>query len=218
MSAASASVRARHQDLAAHVAAFLDRGELVLVMHAGRAGLDHRLHQLERIEHAAETGLGIGHDRREPVDVSSSGLSRGGFHGLDLVGAHERVVDAPHDRRHRGDRVERLVGIHRERVVGVRRDLPAREVDRRHAGAHLLHRLVAGDRAERIDEGTLVAQLPELFRAESCERVLDSQAAAQLEHVGRVVAALDALPARILGPVLLQLRAFLLSTAHHFSL
>jgi len=31
-------------------------------MHAGRAGVDHRLHQLERVQHAAEAGLGIRHD------------------------------------------------------------------------------------------------------------------------------------------------------------
>jgi hypothetical protein len=44
-----------HEDLAAHVTALLHRGELVLEVHACGARLDHRLHQLERIEHPAES-------------------------------------------------------------------------------------------------------------------------------------------------------------------
>jgi hypothetical protein len=36
------------------VAALLGARELVLEVHAGRARLDHLLHQLERVEHAAE--------------------------------------------------------------------------------------------------------------------------------------------------------------------
>ena len=59
----------RHQHLAAHVAALLHGGELVLEVHAGGAGLDHRLHQLEGIEHAAEAGFGVGDDRLQAVDV-----------------------------------------------------------------------------------------------------------------------------------------------------
>ena len=114
----------RHEHLAAHVAALLHRGELVLEVHARGAGLDHRLHELERVEHAAEAGFGIGHDRREEVDVA------GAFHVLDLVGARERVVDAPHDARHRVDRIERLVRIHLAGDVGVGRNLPARQIDR----------------------------------------------------------------------------------------
>ena len=31
---------------------------------------DHVLHQLKRIEHAAKTGFGVGHDGQEVVDVS----------------------------------------------------------------------------------------------------------------------------------------------------
>jgi hypothetical protein len=100
----------RHQHLAAHVAALLHRGELVFIVHAGGAGVDHGLHQLEGVQHAAETRLGVGDDRREPVDVALA------FHGLNLIRAHQRVVDALHYRRHGGHRVERLVGIHRERI------------------------------------------------------------------------------------------------------
>ena len=39
----------RHQHLAAEMAALLFRGELVLEVDAGGAGLDHRLHQLEAL-------------------------------------------------------------------------------------------------------------------------------------------------------------------------
>jgi hypothetical protein len=62
------------------VAALLHRGELVLEVHAGGARLDHRLHQLERVQDAAESGFGIGDDRREVVDIALA------FHVLDLVG------------------------------------------------------------------------------------------------------------------------------------
>src|SRR4029079_1423453 len=119
--------------------------------------------------------------------------------------------------RHATGRMGRLVGIPRQRIVGTARDLPAREVDRRHAGLHLLHRLVAGERAQGIDERLFVAELPELFRAEFRERGLDPDAAAQFYDIGGLVAALDALPAGVLGPVFLQLRDLLFSDAHHFS-
>ena len=58
----------RHEDLAAHVPAFLGRGQLILEVHAGGTGLDHLLHQLERVEHPAEARLGVRDDRLEPVD------------------------------------------------------------------------------------------------------------------------------------------------------
>jgi hypothetical protein len=141
-------------------------------VHAGGAGLDHRAHQLVGIQHAAEAGLRVGHDGREVIDVSLA------FHPLDLVGAGERVVDSSHHGRNRGHCVERLVGVHLQRIVRVRRDLPAGEIDRRHARLHLLHRLVAGKRAERIHERQLLSALPQLFCAALRERVLDAQAAA----------------------------------------
>src|SRR5512134_2284627 len=185
----------RHQHLAAHVAALLHGSELVLVVHARGAGFDHRLHQLEGVEHAAEPRFGVGDDRREPVDVPV------GLHGLDLVRAQQRIVDASDYRGHRGDGVQRLVWIHLERVVRVRRDLPAREIDRRNSRAHLLHRLVARERAERVDVWPLVHELPQLLCAEPCERVLDLYAAAQANDILSAVAALDASPTRVLGPV-----------------
>ena len=158
----------RHQHLAAHVAALLHRGQLVLEVHAGGTGFDHRLHQLEGVEHAAEAGFGIGHDRREEVDVVLA------FGPLDLVGALEGVVDALDDLGHRVHRVQRLVGVHLAVAVGVTRHLPARQVDGLQAGLDLLHRLVAGERAQRVDEGLGIAQRPQLLGAALGQRVLDA--------------------------------------------
>ena len=62
-------------------------------------------------------------------------------------------------------------------------------------GADLLHRLVAGERAERVDVGLGVEQLPEAPRAERRERVLDLERAAQALDVGLGVGADDAVEA-----------------------
>ena len=61
-----------HEDLAAHVAALLLAGQLVLEMDAGRPGLDHGLHQLECVERPTEAGLSVGHNGHEIVDVLAS--------------------------------------------------------------------------------------------------------------------------------------------------
>jgi hypothetical protein len=111
----------RHQDLAAQMTAFLFRRELVLEMHAGRAGLDHRLHQLVGVERAPEPGLGIGNDRRHPVSVVAIAFRVG-----DLVGTAQCIIDAPDHIGHRIHRVERLVRIHLPGSVGVGSNLPAR--------------------------------------------------------------------------------------------
>ena len=42
---------------------------MVFEVHAGGAGFDHGLHQLERVQIAAESGFGIGHDRGEPMNA-----------------------------------------------------------------------------------------------------------------------------------------------------
>jgi hypothetical protein len=89
--------------------------------------------------------------------------------------------------------------------------LPARQVDRLEAGLDLLHRLVAGQRAERVHERLGVDAFPQLFRAALGERVVDLQRAAQAHHVGRGVGALDAFPARIGFPLLLELLCLLLA-------
>ena len=131
----------RQEHLAAHVPALLLRGELVLEVHARGAGLDHRLHELEDVQRAAEAGLGVGHDRGEPVAlVATLGV-------VDLVRALQRLVDAADDVGDAVGRVEALVRVHLAGEVRVGGDLPAGEVDRLEAGLDLLDRLVAGQRA-----------------------------------------------------------------------
>ena len=149
----------RHEHLAAEVAALLLRRELILEVDAGGAGLDERLHELERVQRPAEAGLGVGDDRREPVRAV---LPLG---GVDLVGAEERAVEALHERRGAVRRVEALVGVRVTGEVRVGRDLPAREVDRLQAGLDHLHGLRAGHRAERGDVVLGVQELPEPLRA-----------------------------------------------------
>ena len=193
----------RHQHLATHVAALLDGSELVFEVHAARAGADHGLHQFERVEHAAEAGFGVGHDRREVVDVALVAGVRA-LGPLDFVGAAEGVVDALDHGRHRVHRIQRLVGVHRRVAVVVGGDLPARQVDRLDAGLDLLHGLAAGERAEAVDVGLAVHEVPQLFGAAAGQRVLDRERAAQPHHVGGAVAALDAFPARVGGPVFFE--------------
>ena len=85
----------------------------------------------------------------------------------------------------------------RRRRVGVGGDLPAGEVDRLQAGADLLHGLVAGQRAERVDEILLVDELPQPVGAHFGERVPDLDRAAQPLHVLRRVGPLDAVEAAL---------------------
>ena len=196
-----------HQHLATHVSAFLDSRQLVFEVNARGAGFDHGFHQFEGIEHAAETGFGIGHDRGEIVGVALlAGILA--FHPLDLVAAGQRVVDLLDDLRHRVDRIQRLVGIHFTGQIGVAGDLPARKIDRLQAGLDLLHCLVAGERSQRVHEGLFVDQLPEFFGATLGQRVLDCNRAAQTHDVGSRVAALDTAPAGVIGPLLLELLGF----------
>ena len=179
--------RGRDQHLAAHMAALLFRRELVLEVHAGGARLDIGLHDLERVQRTAEAGFGVGHDRHEPVDLGAA------FGMLDLVGALEGAVDAAAQLRAGIGRIQALVGIHRARGVGVGGDLPAGQIDRRQAGARLLHRLVAGDGAQRIDVGLGLQRFPQAVGALLGQRVLDLDGAAQLLHLGRAIGTADAI-------------------------
>ena len=117
--------------------------------------------------------------------------------GVDLVGAQQRVVDAPHESRHAVGGIQALVGVGLAAEVGVGGDLPAAQVDRLEAGLDHLHRLAAGQRAERGHVVLGVEQRPEPLRAEPRERVLDLDRAAQAQHVLARVGALDALPAPV---------------------
>ena len=191
-----------HQHLAAHVTALLDGGQLVLEVDTGSAGIDHGLHQLEGVEHATEACLGIRHDGGEVVDVA--GIARVLALGpLDLVSAGERVVDAADHLRDRVGRIERLVGVHLARTVGVARHLPARQVDGLQAGLDLLHGLVAGQRAQGVDEGLFVEQLPELFGPTGGQRVLGLQRTAQPHHGVCAIATTNTAPPWALRPFFL---------------
>jgi hypothetical protein len=170
----------------------------ISLVYVALAGLDHRLHQLEGIENATESGFGVGHDRREEVGVVLA------FGPLDLVCTLEGVVDTANDHWHRVGRIKRLVWIHLASQVGVTGNLPATQVDRLQAGLDLLHRLVACQGAQGIDEGLGGDEVPELFGAALGERVLDGHRSAQTDDVGGAVAANDALPSGVLCPVLFK--------------
>ena len=145
----------RDQHLAAHVAALLLGRELVLEVNAAYAGLDVGLGDLEGVERPAEAGLGIRQDWREPARGAEA------IDAVDLVGALQRTVDAPRERRPAVGRVEALVGVGLAGAVGVRRHLPAREVDRLEARAHHLHGLAAGHRTQGVDVVLGGEQMPE---------------------------------------------------------
>ena len=84
-----------------------------------------------------------------PVAVRSRSVQRLGV--VDLVRAQQSLVQATHGLGHAVRRVEALVGVGLPRQVGVSRHLPAAQIDGLEPGAHLLHRLAAGQGAERRD-------------------------------------------------------------------
>src|ERR1700687_5362990 len=118
-------------------------------MDASGACLDHGLHQLEGVEVAAEAGFGIGDERREPVDVSIIVA----FGVVDLVGAHECLIDAAHQVGYAVGGIETLVGIHLTGIIGVGGDLPAAYIDGLQSSLGLLDGLVAGHGTERRGVG-----------------------------------------------------------------
>ena len=189
-----------HQHFAAHVPALLGGGELVLVVDAGGARLDHRLHQLEGVEVAAEAGLGVGDDRREPVHRPAVPSEMG-----DLIGALERLVDAAHQGRDAVDGVETLIRIHLSRGVGVGGHLPAAGVDGGEPRRHLLDRLVPGHGSQRPDRSRIAHRAPQSLGAAAGQRVLDVERAAEPHHLRRAVAAHDAGPAGVAVPRFLNL-------------
>ena len=141
-------------------------------MDGASAGLDHGLHQLKRVEHAAKTGFGIGHDGREVIDeVLIAGVNAFGV--LDFVSTAEGVVHTLHNLGHRVHGVQRLVRVHRRVGVVVSGNLPARQVNRLHAGFDLLHGLATGERAQGVDVRLRVQQVPELFGTAAGQGVLD---------------------------------------------
>ena len=147
----------RDQHLAAEMAALLFGRELVLEVNARGAGLDIGLHDLEAVRAARRSRL-----RRRRRSARTSRASRRLRDARSGRRAASVLVDLLRELRAGVGGIERLVGIHRAGGVGVGGDLPAGEIDRLEAGADHLHRLVAGDRAERAHGLVLVQQLPQL--------------------------------------------------------
>ena len=141
-----ASLGRGHQHLAAHMTTFFDRGELVFPVHACSARADHGLHQLERVEYATKTGLGIGDDGGKVVDVALvAGINALGM--LNFIRPAKGVVDALHHLGNRIHRVQRLVGVHGCIGIVVCGHLPARQVNSLDPSLDLLHRLPASQGA-----------------------------------------------------------------------
>ena len=182
-------VTRRHENLAAEMAALLLRRELVLEMDAGRPGFDHRPHQLVRAERPAESGLGVGHDREQPVAVRASLRAR------DLIGAQERVVQALDQRGRAVGGIEALVRVRVAGEIRIRGDLPPREVDRLEAGPRHLHRLVSGDGPERGDVVARSQEAPQAVGAAARERVLHRHRAAEPVDVVGGIRPADPAPA-----------------------
>lgn len=188
-----------HEHLAAEVAALLLAGQLVFPVDARGTGLDERLRELVGVQRSAETGLRVGDDRGEPV---LCGLA---FGVLQLVLADEGVVDATHDGRHGVGGVQRLVRVRLTGEVAVGGDLPSGEIDGLQSRPHLLHGLAPGVRAERPNIVLGVQEVPEVVGAAVGERGLFADRAADADDVFCRVGALDAVPARVGVPDLLEL-------------
>ncbi len=183
----------RDQYLAAHMAAFLFGCELILEMHPADAGFDITLHDLEGIERAAEAGLGIGDNWCEPIDIAALAIEP--FHVLDLIGALQRLVDAPRQRRAAIGRIEALIGIGLAGTVGIGRDLPAGEINCFQPGAHHLHRLAAGHGAERRDMILGIDQFPQTIGRMLGQRMPDLDRASEARYFISTVIAFNAVKA-----------------------
>lgn len=157
------------------MAAFFLRAQLILEMHSRRPRFDHRLHQLEDVQSAAESRFGIRYDRHEIIERPDA------FRMLDLIGSLQRLIDPLHHARHAVGRVQALVGIHLSRQIRVGGHLPAAEVDGLQPGLYLLHRLIAGQRAERRDVILLLQHAPQLIGPSAGQRMLDQDGASELE-------------------------------------
>src|SRR5262249_30086697 len=141
--------------------------ELVLEVDASRARLDHRLHQFESIQGAAEPGFGIRHNGSHPIDAVLS------VEMMNLVGAQEGIVDPTRYVGNAISRVQTLIWIHLACIIRVGCDLPSTKVDGLQTSLHLLHSLIAGEGTERRHVRFVMEQLPESFGAKARERILD---------------------------------------------
>jgi hypothetical protein len=180
----------RDKDLLPEMPALPVRRQVVLEAHPGRARLDHRRHQFERIWRTA----GAGHDRGQPP-------SRGHDAAAELLGpgkpvrAQQRVADLAHRLGHRARR------------------LAARQVDGLQPGPGQLHR-IGRDRTEGRDRVRAVQEAPEPAGAAPGKTVLPRDAGAQPDHVPRGVVARDPGPAGAGLPLVLQAGRLLADRTH----
>jgi hypothetical protein len=153
----------------------------------------------EGIQDPTEPGLGVSHDRLQPIDrVIAFGM-------MQLISAQQRVVDTTNDLRHRVSRIQRLIRVHLTSKIRVTRHLPARQVDGLQTRAHLLHRLITGQCTERIDVRQGRHVTPEFLGAMSRERMLNRNGAAKTHDILGAVTTLHTAPSRARGPFSLQL-------------
>ena len=145
-------------------------------------------HQLVGVQRAAEPGLRVGDHRRHPLRRVTELLRSWAIWSARRSALLIRLTTCGTE----STGIQRLVRIHGAGAVRVRRHLPAGQVDRLQPGLDLLQRLVAGQRAERVDVFFAVQQLPEALGALLGQRVLDGERATELGDVGRGVVALDA--------------------------
>ena len=124
-----------------------------------RPSFDHALHQFECIEVAAKTSFRVGDEWSKPIHPVFS------FRVVDLVGAHERLVDSSHEVGDAVSWIEALIGIHLSRIVGIGRDLPATDVDSLQTCLHLLYCLVTRHRAQSRDISFGMQQFPKALCA-----------------------------------------------------
>ena len=175
-------------------------------MHTGSASVNHAPHELEGVQDAAETGLGICHDRGEIIDVS--GIARiDAFLPLDLVCTRERIIDALNHFGHRIDGIQGLIRVHGHARVVVGRYLPTGQVDRLHARLYLLDRLAARQRTQTVDIvlaklglGTAVNEVPKLLGAAARQSVFAFDRATQTHDILSTVGAADTSPTGVVRP------------------
>ena len=123
---------------------FFGGSQLVFKVDRRRARFDHRLHQLKRVQVAAESRFSIGDDRSKPVHAILA------FSVMHLVGAQKSIVDFLHHVGNAVAGIQALVRIHLPGKIGVARHLPTAQVNGFQSGQHLLHGLVAGHGAQRF--------------------------------------------------------------------
>ena len=120
---------------------------------------------------------------------------------IDLVGAQQTIVDALGHRGDRVGRVEGLVRVHLSGEIGIACDLPTRQIDGVEPGFDLLHRLVAGESAQGIDERLLMEILPQFAGGQRGDRVFDVDRASQPHDILGGVGTCDIPPAGIFPPI-----------------